>query len=99
MVTTGEVHRVDDIATIDDTSKKEQDKFSKIDLPPYPPLEGMKGFMDTMKWLITSYKKAVDFNKKLIHRIQILETINIGEGKTMADYIEDLKILLQNLKI
>lgn len=29
-------------------------------------------------------------NKKVSHRVQILETINIDEGKSMVDYVDDL---------
>lgn len=68
-VTTGEVHRVEDKATIGDTPNKEHDNSGIIDPRSNPPSEGLKGFMDTMEWLITSHKKAMDDNKKLSHKI------------------------------
>lgn len=58
---------------------------------PGPPPEALKGFMKTIEWLIDGNKKTADEYKKLCNRVLILETINIGEGNTMADYIEDLK--------
>lgn len=46
--------------------------------------------MDTLNWLIHSHKKFVEENKNLNHRNQILETISIGEGKSMAKHVYDL---------
>lgn len=50
----------------------------------------MKGFVDTLYWLINSHKKVVEYNKNLSHKVQFLETISIGEGKSMAEYVDDL---------
>lgn len=78
--------------------KEEQVTPGKAAPPSGPPPEGLHGFMETMEWLINGYKKAEDENKKLYNRVLILETINIGEGNTMADYIEDLKNTIAKAK-
>ncbi|XP_059076687.1 uncharacterized protein LOC131875961 [Cryptomeria japonica] len=70
--------------------KNEQDNPGEKTPPSNPPTKGLKGFVNTIDWLINSCKKVVEDNKKLSHKVQILETISIGEGKSMAEYAEDL---------
>ncbi|XP_059078036.1 uncharacterized protein LOC131876614 [Cryptomeria japonica] len=81
--------KVDKI-TSGDAPKNEQDNLGEKTPPSNPPFEGLKGFLDTSDWLIKSYKKVVEDNKKLSHRVQILETNSIGGGKSMMENVEDL---------
>ncbi|XP_059075124.1 uncharacterized protein LOC131875115 [Cryptomeria japonica] len=71
--------------------KTDQAKVGEKRPPSNPFVEGLKGFVDTLDWLRNSHKKAMEENKKLSHRIQILETISIGEGKSIAEYVEDFR--------
>ncbi|XP_059064743.1 uncharacterized protein LOC131856822 [Cryptomeria japonica] len=64
--------------TIGDTSNMETDNAGEKSPSSCPPPEGLKGFVDTIDWLISSYKKVVEDIKKLNHRVQIIETISFG---------------------
>ncbi|XP_059070610.1 uncharacterized protein LOC131860246 [Cryptomeria japonica] len=85
---------------VGDISNKEKDNSGEKSPSSNPPPEGLKGFMDTIDWIITSYKKAVEDNKKLNHRVQILETISFGRGKSMAEQVSagNTKILISKLE-
>lgn len=76
--------------TVGDTSNKEKDNAGEKSPSSCPPPKGLKGFVYTIDWLISSYKKVVEDIKKLKHRVQILETISFGGGKSMAEQVEDL---------
>ncbi|XP_059067437.1 uncharacterized protein LOC131858263 [Cryptomeria japonica] len=74
-----------------DAPKTDHAKAGEKIPPSNPFVEGLKGFVDTLNWFINSHKKVVEENKKLSYRVQILETINIGEGKSMVEYVDDLR--------
>ncbi|XP_059073581.1 uncharacterized protein LOC131874299 [Cryptomeria japonica] len=76
--------------TSGDVPNNEHDNAGEKSPPSIPPIEGLKGFVDSLDWLINSHKKVVEDNKKLSHRVKILETISNGEGKSMAKYVEHL---------
>lgn len=91
METMEETLRATDTISALHINKDKQITPGKVAPSSGPPPEALNGFMKSIEWLIDGNKKTADEYKKLCNRVLILETINIGEGNTMADYIKDLK--------